>query len=116
MTVKTILLLTLHSNLLALGIVSSFQIATSPYKKIHSSRNNYNNRLQSLQELKSSNEEEPEELILGSKISDSLVELGSEAGYLAAARKRNEEAKAQLMEQVRKEEEEADLEEMPWSE
>jgi hypothetical protein len=37
-----------------------------------------------------------------------LSSLGSEAGYLEAARKRNEEAKAKLREQVRLEEEEAE--------
>jgi hypothetical protein len=41
-------------------------------------------------------------------IIEGLSSLGSEAGYLEAARKRNEEAKAKLREQVRLEEEEAE--------
>ena len=79
------------------------------------SRNNYNNKINNIAYLKSTNddssdnaEEAPQELILGKEISDQLQTLGSEAGYLAAARKRNEEAKAKLMEDLRREEEEAE--------
>ena len=57
----------------------------------------------------SSNESDDSQgLIIGSDMSNALQKLGSEGGYLDAARKRNEEAKAKLMEQVRKEEEEAE--------
>ncbi len=51
-------------------------------------------------------DEEPTELILGSEMSNALQGIGSEAGYLDYAKKRNEEAKARLMEDMRREEEE----------
>lgn len=55
------------------------------------------------------NEPEPEaELILGKNISDALQGLGSEAGYLAAAKKRSEVEKLKLLEKERREEEEAE--------
>ncbi len=54
------------------------------------------------------NQEEEQELILGSSLTDALQGIGSEAGYLAAAKRRSEEGKARLAEQVRKEEEEAE--------
>ena len=57
--------------------------------------------------LYSSNDEE-ELLILGSGISEALQGLGSEAGYLDAARKRNEAAKAKMLEDIRLEEEAAE--------
>ncbi len=130
MPTKTILLLVLHSHLLSLNAVTSFQVSPTPslsqcisknvkinslqwHRQRQSSCNDHDHgyRQRTLQELNSSNDDnsdEPEGLILGKEISEGLQTLGSEAGYLAAARKRNEEAKAKLMEQVRKEEEEAE--------
>lgn len=55
-----------------------------------------------------STEGEGDKLILGAEVGEALNDIGSEAGYLDAARKRNEEGKAKLMEQVRLEEEEAE--------
>lgn len=55
-----------------------------------------------------STEDEGDKLILGAEIGQALNDIGSEAGYLDAARKRNEEGKAKLLEQVRLEEEEAE--------
>jgi len=55
-----------------------------------------------------STEDEGDKLILGADVGQALNEIGNEAGYLDAARKRNEEGKAKLMEQVRLEEEEAE--------
>mmetsp|Transcript_4891 Transcript_4891/g.7432 ORF Transcript_4891/g.7432 Transcript_4891/m.7432 type:complete len:174 (-) Transcript_4891:276-797(-) len=56
----------------------------------------------------SAEESEDSTLIIGAEISKGLQGLGSEAGYLGVAKKRNEEAKAKLMDQVRQEEEAAE--------
>lgn len=54
-------------------------------------------------------EGEPEaELVLGTELSSALQGLGDEASMLATARKRTEEAKAKMMEQLRLEEEETE--------
>lgn len=59
--------------------------------------------------LSSSNEDEAEpSLIIGSDMSEAIQGLGSEAGYLDYSKKRNEEAKLKMLEQVRLEEEEAE--------
>jgi hypothetical protein len=47
-------------------------------------------------------------LIIGSEMSTALQGIGSQAGYLDYAKKRNEEAKAKMVEQVRLEEEETE--------
>lgn len=47
-------------------------------------------------------------------MSDALQGLGSEAGYLDLARKRNEEGKAKMMEQIRLEEEETERKRQRW--
>jgi hypothetical protein len=65
----------------------------------------FNTALYATEESSSSDDDS---LIIGSEISNALQGLGSEAGYLGVAKKRNAEAKAQLMEQVRQEEEEAE--------
>jgi hypothetical protein len=56
----------------------------------------------------SAEESDDTSLIVGAEISKGLQGLGSEDGYLGVAKKRNEEAKAKLMEQVRQEEEAAE--------
>ena len=96
-----------------LNISSAFQIAppSSLQSQIHVVQWNSDKTINQSIQLNSSNDEsneEPQELILGGKISDSLKELGSEEGWLAAARKRNEEAKAKMMDDLRKEEEAAE--------
>mmetsp|Transcript_24108 Transcript_24108/g.29688 ORF Transcript_24108/g.29688 Transcript_24108/m.29688 type:complete len:189 (+) Transcript_24108:98-664(+) len=103
---KKLLPIFLYGCSLLINDTNSFQISSIPTKStsisvIHQRK---------ITSIKSSNNEEEEEqgLILGDAISDSLQSLGSEAGYLAAARKRNEEAKAKLQEEVRKEEEETE--------
>jgi hypothetical protein len=53
-------------------------------------------------------DEEPSGLIIGEDMSSALQGIGSEAGYLDYAKKRNEEAKAKLQEQIRLEEEETE--------
>ena len=55
-----------------------------------------------------STEDGGDKVILGADVGQALYDIGSEAGYLDAARKRNEEGKVKLMEQVRLEEEEAE--------
>lgn len=99
--------------------VDAFQIASTRshhYLSIQHIRsqhksNNLNRKYDNVQLYSSpnnDNDDEQQELILSSKLSESLAGIGNEAGYLAAARKRNEEAKAKMMEQIRKEEEEAE--------
>mmetsp|Transcript_4270 Transcript_4270/g.6250 ORF Transcript_4270/g.6250 Transcript_4270/m.6250 type:complete len:197 (+) Transcript_4270:191-781(+) len=113
----SLLFIALHSStsILTLNVVDSFQITSTPFSSSCSSRSSSRSSRKIIQELHSSNnddsttdEPEEEQLILGSKMSESLQKLGTEAGYLEAARKRNIDAKAKYMEQIRKEEEEAE--------
>lgn len=96
---------------LSLSSTNAFQILTTPNHRqgtlpILSTRHQI--QLNSSNQEESKTDESPPELILGSKLSESLQSIGSEAGYLSAAKKRAEEGKAKLMEQIRREEEEAE--------
>ncbi len=90
----------------------SFQIISNKSSCLHRTYKKCNPAISTsnrIPQLYSTNEDEqPQELILGKELSDGLQSIASEEGYLAAARQRNEEAKAKLMEQLRKEEEEAE--------
>ena len=74
----------------------------------------YSSTLQKSSSLSSSQDENDETnipdttLIIGDEFSNALKTIATEAGYLNAARKRNLEAKAKLMEQLQQEEMEAE--------
>ena len=78
--------------------ITAFTVSPSPSRSCSVSSNN----LSCLHSSPQDGDQNESVLIKG------LSSLGSEAGYLEAARKRNEEAKAKLREQVRLEEEEAE--------
>ena len=105
MKLPTILLpfLTLN-NAEAFQIISNHNVGSSTMQQ---QNNHHNSKLQSTPN--ESNEEQPQqELVLGKELSDGLQSIGSEAGYLAAAKKRSEEARAKMYEQIRLEEERAE--------
>lgn len=105
---KLYLLLNLY---VSLNTSSAFQIAPASSLcnsiRVQWNRGKTINQIQ-LNSSNDENNEEPQELILGDAITDNLKTLGSEEGWLAAAKKRNVDEKAKMMEKVRKEEEEAE--------
>lgn len=78
------------------------------FQIIPNTKNSIKHQQQSVLYSTPNDDDQPQELIIGKNLSEGLQSIGSETGYLAAAKKRNEEAKAKLLEQIRLEEEEAE--------